>query len=61
MMNEEGRIMRTLTKTKSYAEVMVMPKNVHRKPMRQSMALRMLVNVLSRVDLKLTSFSYEKI
>lgn len=53
--------MRTLTKTKSYAEVMVMPKNVHRKPMRQSVALRMLVNVLSRVDLKLTSFSYEKI
>lgn len=53
--------MRTLTKKKSYAAVMAMPREVHRKPMRQWIAIRMLLKLLSGIDLRMTDFSYEKV
>lgn len=53
--------MRTLTKRKSYAEVMALPKERHRKPFRQWKPVRMLMKTLASVDLKLTDFSYEMI
>lgn len=53
--------MRTLTKKKSYAEVMALPKEVHRKPMRQWKPVRLLMKTLASVDLKLTDFTYETI
>ena len=51
--------MRTLTKKKNYEEVMLLPREVHKKPMRQVKAIRMLLKLLASVDLKLTDFSYE--
>lgn len=51
--------MRTLIKKKSYEAVMQLPKEVHRKPMRQVRAIRILLKALASVDLKLTDFTYE--
>lgn len=54
-----GVKMRTITKKKSYAEVMAMPKEVHKKPMRQCKLIRKLIKLLASIDLKWTDFSYE--
>lgn len=53
--------MRTLTKKKSYADVMKITEKRHKKPLRQSVFLRKLIWLLSQVDLRLTDFTYETI
>lgn len=53
--------MRIKTKCKSYAEVLALPREVHKRPMRQHGAVRMLLKQLSRLDLSATHFTYEKI
>lgn len=53
--------MKIKTKKKSYAEVLALPGEVHKKPMRQYGAVRILLKQLSRSELKKTHFTCEKI
>lgn len=46
---------------KSYAEVVAMPKEPHRRPMKQSWFFRKLLQLVSLPDLFATKFTYEKI
>lgn len=46
---------------KSYDEVLALPKGKHRKPMKQHVFFRWLIQLLSIVDLWQTKFSYEQI
>ena len=53
--------MKLKTISKSYDEVVAMPKPKHRKPIRPNMFFRTLLRVVSVPDLKATDFTCEKI
>ena len=53
--------MKLKTISKSYDEVVAMPKPKHRKPIRPNMFFRTLLRVVSIPDLKATDFTCEKI
>ena len=53
--------MKIKTKEKSYSEVMALPKEKHKKPIRQLKIFRMLLKAVSQFDLKATNFTCEKI
>lgn len=53
--------MKIKTKEKSYSEVMALPKEKHKKPIRQLKIFRMLLKAVSQFDLKATHFTCEKI
>lgn len=53
--------MKIKTKEKSYAEVLALPREAHKKPMRQFKLFRVLLKLVSRFDLMATHFTYEKI
>ena len=46
-------------KNKSYEEVLALPKEKHRKPMKQHIFFRWLLRTLSWFDLKATNFTYK--
>ena len=52
--------MKIRTKEKSYEEVMALPKEKHRNPMRQTGAIRLLLKSVSSFDLRAVDFSCEK-
>ena len=49
--------MKIRTKEKSYEEVMVLPREKHENPMRQSGIMRKLLKAISYFDLKAIHFS----
>lgn len=53
--------MKTKVKKMSYAQVMALPREPHRKPMRQYAPIRGLLKFVSGFELKKTHFTYEKI
>lgn len=53
--------MKIKVKEKSYAEVMALPREAHRPPMRQLNAIRRLLKFVSEFELRETDFSYEMI
>lgn len=52
--------MKIRTREKSYEEVMVLPREKHRNPMRQTGAIRLLLKAVSSFDLRAVGFSCEK-
>ena len=52
--------MKIRTQEKSYEEVMALPKEKHRDPMRQTKAVRLLLKAVSSFDLRAVDFSCEK-
>ena len=52
--------MKIRTREKSYEEVMALPKEKHRNPMRQAGAIRLLLKAVSSFDLRAVDFSCEK-
>ncbi len=52
--------MKIRTREKSYEEVMALPKEKHRNPMRQTGAIRLLLKAVSSFDLRAVDFSCEK-
>ena len=52
--------MKIRTREKSYEEVMALPKEKHRNPMRQTKAVRLLLKAVSSFDLRAVDFSCEK-
>lgn len=53
--------MKIRTREKSYEEVMALPGERHRNPMRQTGAIRLLLRAVSSFDLRAVGFSCEKI
>ena len=51
--------MKIKTKTLSYEEVMALPRNQHRKPMRPWFLLQLVVRILAVLDLFPTKFTYK--
>lgn len=52
--------MKIRTQEKSYEEVMALPREKHRNPMRQTGAIRLLLKAVSSFDLRAVDFSCEK-
>lgn len=52
--------MKIRTREKSYEEVMALPREKHRNPMRQTGAIRLLLKAVSSFDLRAVDFSCEK-
>lgn len=53
--------MKIRTREKSYEEVIALPGEKHRNPMRQASAIRLLLKAVSSFDLRAVDFSCEKI
>ena len=53
--------MKIKTQEKSYAEVLALPREGHKKPIRQLKVFRMLLKLVSYFDLRATKFTCEKI
>lgn len=52
--------MKIRTQEKNYEEVMTLPREKHRNPMRQAGAIRLLLKAVSSFDLRAVDFSCEK-
>ena len=52
-------VMKIKTKQLSYEEVMALPRNQHRKPMRPWFLLQLVVRILAVLDLFPTKFTYK--
>lgn len=52
--------MKIKTKELSYEEVLALPREKHRNPMRQTGAVRLLLKAVSFFDLRAVGFTFEK-